>query len=188
MSQPLANKTVAFLATNGVEERELSKPWESLKAAGAKVVLVSLEEGEIQGEVNSEKTKKFKVNQLVSEADADEFDALVLPGGLGNPDKLRADPDAVQFVKDFVAAKKPVAAICHGPWLLIEAGAVKGRTMTSYHSIKTDMKNAGAKWVDEEVVVDHNFVTSRKPDDLAAFCEKTIELIAGTPIKRSSAA
>jgi protease I len=178
MPQSITGKSVAILATDGVEERELAQPMEAIKNAGAQVTLVSIKSGEIQGTIHGEKTKTFKVDKLVSDVSADQFDALVLPGGVGNPDKLRADAKAVQFVKDFFAQKKPVAAICHGPWLLAEADVLRGRKITSYGSIKTDMKNAGANWVDEEVVVDKGLVTSRKPEDLEAFCRKTIEEIA----------
>lgn len=179
MPDRLSNKRVAFLATNGVEPSEMQKPWEALQNEGAETVLISLEKGEIFGlKKHTEKQGSWKVDQLVSEADASDFDALVIPGGLANPDTMRANKDAVQFVKDFFEQKKPVAAICHGPWLLAEADVLKGRKVTSYPNIKTDIKNAGADWVDEEVVVDKGLVTSRKPDDLDAFCKKTIEEIA----------
>ena len=178
MTEHLNNKSVAILATNGVEQRELTQPWEALKKAGATVTLVSLEKGEIQGEIGGEKKDKFKVDKILSEVSPDHFDALILPGGLGNPDTLRANKDAVQFVKTMFEQKKPIAAICHGPWLLAEADVLKGRTVTSYPSIQTDLKNAGATWVDKEVVVDKGMVTSRNPNDLDAFCKKIIEEIA----------
>lgn len=187
MSTSLNQISVAFLATNGVEESELSKPWQALKDAGAKVTLVSLEPGEIQAEKANEKTKKFKVDKTIGDVKAEEFDALVLPGGLGNPDTLRSNSEAVKFVRDFCAQRKPISAICHGPWLLAEADVLKGRKVTSYQSIKTDLKNAGATWVDEEVVEDHGLITSRSPEDLDAFCEKTIELIGRTGSKRRAA-
>ncbi|MBM3618601.1 MAG: type 1 glutamine amidotransferase [Alphaproteobacteria bacterium] len=174
----LSGKHIAFLATDGVEESELSKPWEALKEAGAKVTLVSLEKGEIQAEKDNEKTRTFPVDDLVGEVKVEDFDALVLPGGLQNPDTLRSDKNAVAFVKGFFKAGKPVSAICHGPWLLAEADVLEGRKVTSYKSIRTDMLNAGARWTDEAVVVDGNLVTSRCPDDLPAFCEKTIEQVA----------
>lgn len=178
MSQSIQGKTVAILATDGVEERELVEPMEALRDAGANVMLVSIKEGDIQATIHGEKTRRFPVDKLIYEVSEKDFDALVLPGGVGNPDKLRADEEAVQFVKDFFTAKKPVAAICHGPWLLAEAGVLRGRKITSYHSIRTDMKNAGADWVDQEVVVDKGLVTSREPKDLDAFCRKMIEEIA----------
>lgn len=183
----LNNISVAFLATNGVEEQELAKPWEALKNAGAKVTLVSLEKGEIQAEIAHEKTRKFPVDKLLSEVKSADFDALVLPGGLANPDTLRAENNAVQFVKDFFSQGKPVSAICHGPWLLVEADVLKGRKLTSYHTIKTDVKNAGGNWVDQEVVVDNGLVTSRSPKDLDAFCQKTIEEIEKRAGKKKAA-
>jgi len=178
MSTPLKNKSVAFLATDGVEQSELTQPWEALKKAGAQVTLVSLKPGEIQGMEHSEKGRKFKVDKLISDVTSEEFDALVLPGGVANPDALRMNKEAVSFAEDFMNAGKPVAAICHGPWLLVEAGVLKDRTLTSYHSIKTDIINAGGNWVDKEVCVDNGLVTSRTPEDLDAFCRKTIEEIA----------
>lgn len=183
----LSGKHIAFLATDGVEESELAKPWEALKQAGAKVTLVSLEAGEIQAEKDHQNTRTFTVDDLVGDVDAADFDALVLPGGLQNPDTLRNDKDAVAFVKAFFTAGKPVSAICHGPWLLAEADVLEGRKVTSYKSIRTDMLNAGARWTDEAVVVDGNLVTSRCPDDLPAFCEKTIEQVAKGVQKRKAA-
>lgn len=183
----LSGKHVAFLATDGVEESELVKPWEALKKAGAEVTLVSLKSGEIQGEKEHKDTRKFTVDALVSEVSADDFDGLVLPGGLQNPDTLRTDKDAVAFVKAFFEQGKPVSAICHGPWLLAEADVLEGRKITSYKSIRTDMLNAGARWSDEEVVVDNGLVTSRCPDDLEAFCAKTIEQVAKGVQKRKAA-
>ncbi|HET6470066.1 MAG TPA: type 1 glutamine amidotransferase domain-containing protein [Geminicoccaceae bacterium] len=171
-------KRVAILATNGFEQSELLKPLEALENAGAKVDVVSLERGEIKGWDEKDWGRKVPVDRTVDEARPDEYDALVLPGGQINPDVLRTNERAVAFVRDMVNAKKPVAAICHGPWLLIEAGVIRGRKATSYHSIRTDMRNAGADWVDQEVVVDQGLVTSRKPDDLPAFCAKLIEEIA----------
>lgn len=174
-----AHRRVAILATDGVERVELTEPLKALKEAGMDVAVVSLKLGEIQsmdGDVNP--SEKIAVDLEVADAHADAFDALVLPGGTTNPDKLRMDETAVAFVRAFAEAGKPIAAICHGPWSLIEAGAVKGRRMTSYPSLKTDLRNAGATWVDETCVVDGNLVTSRNPKDLPAFCEKTVEAVS----------
>lgn len=178
MKKDLTGKRIAFLATDGVEQSELARPWDAIRAAGAEVILVSLEEGKIQGMEHDQKGKEFKVDEIVSEADAADFDGLVLPGGVANPDKLRMEQRAVNFVKDFFQQSKPVAAICHGPWTLVEADVLKGRTITSWPSLKTDIINAGGEWVDEEVHVDQGLVTSRKPDDLDAFCAKAIEEFA----------
>ena len=171
----LQGKKVAFLATDGVEQSELQKPWDALKAEGAEVVLVSLEEGEIQGMEHDEKGKKFKVDKTIENVSAASFDGLVLPGGVANPDNLRTNEKAVQFVRSFFEQSKPVSSICHGPWMLVEADVLKGRTITSWPSLKTDIKNAGATWVDKEVCVDNGLTTSRNPGDLEAFCRKTIE-------------
>ncbi|HYH59884.1 MAG TPA: type 1 glutamine amidotransferase domain-containing protein [Thermoleophilaceae bacterium] len=172
----LDGRTVAFLAADGVEQSELTEPWKAVEREGGTPKLVSLEEGEIQGvEHDIEKGDTFPVDVTVSDADPEDYDGLVLPGGLMNPDKLRSDEDAVEFARSFMEAKKPVAAICHGPWTLVEAGVVDGRRMTSYPSIQTDLRNAGAEWVDEEVVVDEGLVTSRSPRDLDAFCSKVVE-------------
>jgi protease I len=180
MANQLQGKKVAFLAANAYEESELKKPWQALQDAGAELSLVSLEEGEITA-LNGQELKPgatHPVDLTVEEANADDFDALVLPGGVLNPDKLRADENAVHFVHRFFEQGKPVGAICHGPWTLVEAGVVRGRTLTSYPSIQTDIRNAGGNWVDEKVHVDQGLVTSRKPDDLPAFIEKLIEEIA----------
>lgn len=175
MEKRLKQKTIAFLATNGVEQVELTGPWEAMKKAGAEVHLISLEAGEIQGFNHLEKADTFRVDRTVDNAKASQYDALCLPGGVANPDALRVNDDAVRFVRDFFEQSKPVAAICHGPWVLVEADVVKGRTLTSWPSLKTDIENAGGNWVDEEVRVDGGLVTSRKPADLEAFCAKAIE-------------
>jgi len=178
MTVSIKGKRVAFLATDGVEEVEYVQPRKAVEAAGGTAELVSLESGEIQAVNHMDKGGKHQVDRTVREANPDDYDALVLPGGVANPDFLRVNPDAVNFVRAFVSADKPVAAICHGPWTLIEAGGVSGRTLTSWPSLRTDLANAGATWVDEEVFVDGKLVTSRKPDDLKAFCAATVELIA----------
>jgi len=180
MANQLQGRKIAFLAANAFEESELMKPWEALKDAGAEVELISLEEGEITS-LDEEKLKggkSVKVDKTVEEAKADDYDGLVLPGGVMNPDKLRMDENAVRFVHDFFEQSKPVGAICHGPWTLVEAGVVRGRTLTSFPSIQTDIRNAGGTWVDEEVHTDQGLVTSRKPDDLDAFSRKLIEEFA----------
>ena len=158
-----------IVATNGFEQDELFKPREALLDAGVEVTLASLSRDPIQGEKHGEKGESITPDALVSEVRADDYDALVIPGGVANPDKMRTDPNAVKLVRDFLFAKKPVAAICHGPWLLAEAEAIDGRTLTSWPSIRTDLKHAGAIVVDREVVVDDNLITSRKPDDIPAF-------------------
>ena len=172
----LDGKTIAFLAADGVEQSELTEPWKAVAEAGGKPELISLEDGEIQGvESDLEKRDTFKVDKVVADANASDYDGLVLPGGTVNPDKLRNDEDAVGFVRAFMDSKKPVGAICHGPITLIEAGVVSERELTSYESIQTDLENAGANWVDKDVVVDSGLVTSRSPDDLPAFCDKIVE-------------
>lgn len=177
-STPAAGLTVAFLATDGVEQVELTAPREALENAGAATVLLSLTHGEVQAyENDTEAADTFAVDGLVSEASVDDFDALVLPGGTTNPDRLRLDTDAVSFVRTFVTSGKPVGVICHGPWTLVEADVVRGRTLTSYPSVRTDLKNAGATVVDEEVVVDGNLVSSRNPDDLPAFCAAVVDAV-----------
>jgi protease I len=178
MSSPLKGRKVAFLATDGVEQVEFTAPWNALKQAGADVVLLSDKEGEIQAVNHDEKAEKLHVDGIVSKATVRDFDALVLPGGVANPDKLRTNADAVSFVREFMEADKPVAAICHGPWLLVEADALRGRTITSWPSLQTDVKNAGGAWVDRQVQVDQKLLTSRKPDDLPAFCAQLVELLA----------
>lgn len=176
----LADKKVAILATDGFEQSELLEPLSALQEAGASVDVVSLKAGKIRGWQKDDWGDEVDVDKTLSEVAADDYNALVLPGGLFNPDILRTEPNAVKFVKGFFgqAEIKPVAAICHGPWMLAEAGVLEGRTVTSYPSIQTDVKNAGATWVDKEVVVDHGLVTSRNPNDLPAFNSKIIEEIA----------
>jgi protease I len=184
----LAGKKIASLATHGFEQDELLSPLEALQDAGADVQVVSpSEESKIKGWKGTDWGKKVKVDLPLHEANAEDFDALVLPGGVMNPDHLRRDPQVLEFVRSFFKAGKPVGAICHGPWTLIDAGVVRGRRMTSYETIQTDLKNAGANWVDEEVVVDNGLVTSRKPDDLPAFNAKLIEEIAEGTHSRQNA-
>jgi protease I len=184
MKHNLEGKRIAFLATDGVEQSELEVPWRELQKTGAKVELLSVHKGAIQAMRHMDKGDTFEVDRLVADADASDYDGLVLPGGVANPDTLRANDKAVRFVRQFFEQSKPVAAICHGPWTLIEAGVVRGRTITSWPSLKTDVKNAGGQWVDEEVHVDQGLVTSRKPDDLPAFCAKAIEEFAEGPHTR----
>ena len=175
MADKLQGKRVAFLATDMVEQVELTEPWKAVEEAGGTPELVSLEEGEIQGFNHYDKADTFKVDRTVEEASAGDYDALVIPGGVGNPDTMRMDENAVQLVRDFFEQGKPVGVICHGPWMLVEAGVVRGRKVTSWPSLQTDIRNAGGEWVDEEVVVDNGLVTSRKPDDLPAFNAKIVE-------------
>jgi protease I len=171
----LAGKKVAILAADMFERVELEKPRKALEDAGATTEVVSIHGGEIQGFDHFEPANAVKVDRTVEEVSVDEYDALLVPGGVGNPDQLRGDENAVAFVRGFVAAKKPLAVICHGPWILVEAGVVRGRRLTSWPTLQTDIRNAGGEWVDEEVVVDDGIVTSRKPDDIPAFNEKMIE-------------
>jgi protease I len=189
MEQRLNGQRVAILVTDGFEQKELAEPRKALDEAGARTQIVSPKDGEVEGWNHYDKGDKFKVDVPLDAANAADFDALLLPGGVANPDQLRMIPKAVEFVKAFFDAGKPVAAICHGPWTLIEAGAVKGRTMTSWPSLKTDLTNAGAKWVDEECVADNRLITSRKPQDIPAFNQKMIEEFAeGTHGKHQAAA
>jgi protease I len=178
MGQNLNGIRVAILATDGFEQSELFDPRRALDQAGANTEVVSLKSGEIKGWNHKEWGQTIAVDKTVDAVDAKNFDALLLPGGVMNPDNLRMDAKAVAFVKAFFAAKKPVAAICHGPWMVIEAGAAKGRTLTSWPSLKTDIQNAGGRWVDQETVVDDNLVTSRNPNDIPAFNREVAKLFA----------
>ena len=178
MTQSLKDKRIAFLATDGFEQVELTKPWEAIKQAGGTPVLVSPKSGQIQGMNHDDKGDLFDVDVNIDSASAEDFDGLVLPGGVANPDTLRISEESVNFVRDFFKQHKPVAAICHGPWLLIEADVVRGRRVTSWPSLKTDLTNAGAEWIDEECVCDQGLVTSRNPRDLPAFCAKAVEEFA----------
>jgi len=174
----LNGKRVAILATDGVEQVELTEPRKALDAAGAKTVVVSVKPGKIKGWQHDRWGDEIPVDLIIDSAKADTFDALLLPGGVMNPDKLRTSKQAVQFVRSFFDAGKPVAAICHGPWMLVEADVVRGRSVTSWPSLQTDLRNAGADWTDKEVVTDQGLVTSRKPDDIPAFNRKMIEEFA----------
>jgi len=175
MARKLDGKKVAILVTDGFEQVELTKPREALDEAGAETKIVSLKSGKIQGMNHADKGDKFDVDLTLGEARPEEFDALMIPGGLMNPDDLRSNDDALEFTRHFFREGKPVAAICHGPWVLIDADVVRGRVLTSWPAIKTDVKNAGGKWVNEDVVADNGLVTSRKPDDIPAFNKKMIE-------------
>jgi protease I len=175
----LTGKTIAFLvATEGIEQVELTEPWSAIEDAGGTPRLLSVESGRVQAFHHLDRADSFAVDAVVGDADPSTYDGLVLPGGVANPDALRTNEDAVAFVRDFVESERPVAAICHAPWTLAEADVVRGRRMTSWPSLQTDLRNAGADWVDEEVVVDGNLVTSRKPDDLPAFNEALVRLFA----------
>jgi protease I len=179
MSDQLQGKRIAFLVANeGVEQIELTEPLEAVREAGAEVDLLAPEEGDVQAFNHLDKGDTFSPDMAVGDADACDYDGLVLPGGVANPDQLRTEPDAVEFVRAFFEAGKPVGAICHAPWTLVEADVVRGRTLTSWPSLQTDLRNAGAEWVDEEVHVDQGLVSSRKPDDLGAFNAKIIEEFA----------
>lgn len=179
MSGQLAGKTIAFaVAGEGIEQVELTEPWKAVQEAGGTPKLLSSQAGTVQAFNHLDRADTFDVDETFARADVGSYDALVLPGGVANPDALRVDDDAVAFVKGFFDAEKPVAAICHAPWTLIEAGVVSGKTMTSWPSLRTDLTNAGASWVDEEVVHDGGLVTSRKPDDLPAFCSTLVKAFA----------
>jgi protease I len=178
MSDELQGKKVAFLVANeGVEQVELTEPLKAVREAGAEADLIAPEKGDIQAFNHLDKADTFQADHAVADVDASDYDGLVLPGGVANPDILRTEKDAVDFARDFFEQGKPVAAICHGPWTLVEADVVRDRTLTSWPSLQTDIRNAGGQWVDEEVHVDQGFVTSRNPDDLEAFCAKTVEEI-----------
>jgi protease I len=180
MAQDLNGKTIAFLvASEGIEQVELTEPWQAVEKAGGTPKLLAPQAGQVQAFNHLDKGDTFDVDEAVSEADPASYDGLVLPGGVANPDALRMDRDAVTFVKTFVESGKPVAVICHGPWTLVEADVVRGRRLTSWPSLQTDIRNAGGEWVDEEVVVDGTLVTSRKPDDLPAFNDRMLTVFAG---------
>lgn len=181
MTASLTGKTIAVVATDGFEQIELTQPVEALKAAGATVEILAPEGSEIQGFNHHDKADTFPVDRTLKAADPKTYDGLLLPGGVISPDALRIDGDAIAFIRAFVEAGKPIAAICHGPWTLINAGAVEGKRVTSWPSLQVDLENAGATWVDEEVVSDGGLVTSRKPDDLPAFCETMIKAFAEEP-------
>ena len=179
MAGTLEGKKIAFLVANeGVEQVELTEPWAEARRQGAQTDLIAPDAGEVQAFNHLDKGDRFPVDRTVADVSADDYDALVLPGGVANPDNLRSDEDAVAFARAFFDQHKPVAAICHAPWTLVEADVVRDRTLTSWPSVQTDIRNAGGNWVDEEVVVDQGLVTSRKPDDLPAFCSKMVEEIA----------
>jgi protease I len=179
MSASLNGHKVAFLvAPEGVEQVELTEPWKAVEDAGGRPELVSVQPGSVRAFRHLDKADTFTVDKVVNEVTTNDYDALVLPGGVANPDALRQVPNAVRFVREFFTQQKPVAAICHAPWMLVEADVVGDRTVTSYPSLATDLRNAGANWVDEEVVVDTGLVTSRRPNDLPAFCEKVVEEIS----------
>jgi protease I len=172
---------VAFIVANdGVEEVELTEPWTAVERAGGTAVLLAPQAGKVQAYHHLDRAESFEVDELIADADPAEFDAIVLPGGVANPDQLRTDEDAVGFVRTFAEGGRPVAAICHAPWTLIESGVVAGRRLTSWPSLKTDLRNAGATWVDDEVVVDGNLITSRNPDDLPAFCRQLVTSVGST--------
>lgn len=179
MTQALAGKRIAVLATDGFEQIELDQPVEALRSAGAVVDIVAPESGEIQGFEHHDKGQKVAVDKTLDAVSADDYDGLVLPGGVINPDALRLEDKAINLIRAFADSDKPIAAICHGPWTLIDAGVVKGRRMTSWPSLKVDLQNAGAEWVDETVIIDGKLVTSRNPDDLPAFCDGMIKVFAG---------
>lgn len=178
MAEQLRGKRIAFLFAEGVEQVELEEPLRAVREAGADVDLVSLEDGEVQAFQHLDKGDAFPIDRTVADARAEDYDGLVLPGGVANPDFLRADERAVAFARGFFEQDKPVGVICHGPWTLVEAGVLRGRTITSWPSLRTDVRNAGGTWVDEEVHVDNGLVSSRKPDDLPAFCDKLVEELA----------
>jgi len=187
MARSISEQKIAILATDGVEQSEFMEPKRALEESGATVEVVSTKSGEIKGWNHTEWGESFQVDKTIDTVDASEYDALVLPGGVMNPDKLRTNPQAVSFVRKFFEEGKPVAAICHGPWMLVEANVLEGRKITSWPSLQTDIRNAGGQWVDEEVVVDQGLVTSRKPDDLPVFNQKMIEEFSEGPHPRQQA-
>jgi protease I len=179
MADELSGKKIAFLvAQEGIEEVELTEPWKAVKQAGGEPVLIAPESGEVQAFEHLDKSKTYAVDQTLDDADPDDYDGVVLPGGVANPDQLRTESRAIEFLQKFFADGKPVGVICHGPWTLVEADLVRDRTITSWPSLQTDIRNAGGNWVDEEVVVDEGLVSSRNPDDLPAFCAKIVEEFA----------
>ena len=189
MPEKLKGKRFAILATNGFEQSELEEPRKALEAEGARADVVSLKQGQIRGWKHTDWGDSVAVDVTIERANPDDYEGLVLPGGVINPDKLRMDPEAVGFVRRFVSSGKPIAAICHGPWTLINAGGVRGRKVTSWPSLQADLENAGAHWVDQQVVVDQGLITSRKPDDLPAFNRKMVEEFAeGRPERRAAPA
>jgi protease I len=182
MTKTLHGKRIAFLVANeGIEQAELTEPWRAVEAAGGRPELLAPDAGEVQAVNDLDRGDTFPVDRTTKEASAGDYDGLVLPGGVANADEIRTDRDAVRFVGEVVDAHKPIGVICHGPWILAEAEALRGRTLTSWPSLETDLRNAGACWVDEEVHVDGEIVSSRKPDDLPAFCEKLVERLAAGP-------
>lgn len=188
MPRRIDGERVAILVANGFEQVELTEPRRTLEEAGARTDIVSPEDGRVRGWQHTEWGDSFDVDVPLGDADPEDYDALLLPGGVMNPDNLRRNPDAQRFVRAFFMAGKPVASICHGPWTLIDAGVVEGRSLTSYHTIQQDLKNAGATWLDEEVVVDHGLVTSRSPDDIPAFNRAMVEEFAAAGERRSQPA
>jgi deglycase len=187
MASELKGKKVAVIAADMVEQVELIEPWKALKEAGADPDLISIESGNIQGFNHYDKGQQFAVDKTIDEVSPDDYDAVFVPGGVGNPDELRTNEAVVSFVREMFDSGKPVAAICHGPWVLVEAGVVDGLTITSWPSLQTDIRNAGGNWVDREVAVDQGVVTSRKPDDLPAFCATLVEGVAGGRFERQRA-
>lgn len=186
MASNISGKMIAILATDGFEQSELTEPRKALDQAGATTVLIAPKEGKIKGWNHTDWGESLRVDKTLDQANPQDYDALVLPGGVMNPDHLRMDPKAVDFVRKFVETGKPVAAICHGPWTLVETGALKGKTVTSWPSIKTDLMNAGAKWVDQEVATDGQFITSRKPDDIPAFSRTIIEALSRGSVQHAA--
>jgi protease I len=187
MADELKGKRVAFLFTEGVEQVELTEPLEAIRNAGGEAETISLKAGQVQMFNHLDKGDEIQAEKSASDVEASEYDALVLPGGVANPDQLRADDDAVRFVRQFAEQHKPIGVICHGPWTMVEADVVRGRTLTSWPSVHTDLRNAGATWVDEEVHVDDNIVSSRNPDDLPAFCKTIVETFAKAPAEARAA-